>query len=249
MTIISRQDWGAKAPKQTPIPMNADQLQRIFIHYTAGPKDQSVAAIQRFHQVTRGWNDIAYNYLVDDAGNIYVGRGWFVVGGHTAGWNSKSHAICWIGTEGEPSDAAKASINYLIQDLRTRVGRDLPVEPHSAVVKTSCPGAALRSWIASGRPVGAVVAPQPAPAPAPAPAPVKYPATIKPGSKNAAVVKQLQTELNDHAKNLGSAKLKVDGDFGPKTEKLLRAFQGAVGLVVDAIVGPKTWAKLLETPR
>jgi peptidoglycan hydrolase-like protein with peptidoglycan-binding domain len=34
------------------------------------------------------------------------------------------------------------------------------------------------------------------------------------------------------------------GNFGPKTEAALRAFQRAHGLVPDGIVGPKTWAAL-----
>jgi peptidoglycan hydrolase-like protein with peptidoglycan-binding domain len=39
--------------------------------------------------------------------------------------------------------------------------------------------------------------------------------------------------------------VKVDGDFGPKTEAAVRAFQREAGLVPDGIVGPRTWASLM----
>jgi hypothetical protein len=37
----------------------------------------------------------------------------------------------------------------------------------------------------------------------------------------------------------------IDGVYGAKTEKAVIAFQQAVGLAVDGIVGPKTWAALI----
>ncbi|MEA3276446.1 MAG: N-acetylmuramoyl-L-alanine amidase [Pseudomonadota bacterium] len=40
--------------------------------------------------------------------------------------------------------------------------------------------------------------------------------------------------------------IKVDGDFGPKTEAAVRQFQRDNGLVPDGIVGPMTWAALNE---
>lgn len=60
-------------------------------------------------------------------------------------------------------------------------------------------------------------------------------AVLKVGSKGAAV-KEVQTLLG----------IAADGDFGPFTEKAVRAFQKEAGLVVDGIVGPYTLAKLKE---
>jgi peptidoglycan hydrolase-like protein with peptidoglycan-binding domain len=41
----------------------------------------------------------------------------------------------------------------------------------------------------------------------------------------------------------------VDGDFGPKTEAAVRAFQQEKNLAVDGIVGPLTWRALVVTAR
>lgn len=57
--------------------------------------------------------------------------------------------------------------------------------------------------------------------------------TIKLGSRGNDVI-TLQKKLN----------LQPDGIFGPLTDEAVREFQKANGLVVDGIVGDKTWAKL-----
>lgn len=53
-------------------------------------------------------------------------------------------------------------------------------------------------------------------------------------------VKEVQTKLNKLGFNCGA----VDGSFGPKTDAAVRSFQKSKGLVVDGIVGPKTWTAL-----
>ena len=55
-----------------------------------------------------------------------------------------------------------------------------------------------------------------------------------------AAVETLQTDLNKLGYNCGA----VDGDFGPNTEKEVKAFQTAQKLTVDGIVGPATWAAI-----
>jgi|GEM_PF-3699973 len=41
--------------------------------------------------------------------------------------------------------------------------------------------------------------------------------------------------------------LQVDGTFGPRTESAVRGFQTKAGCAVDGIVGPETWAKLVQS--
>lgn len=65
--------------------------------------------------------------------------------------------------------------------------------------------------------------------------------TIRRGSRGEYVT-LLQTQLINRGYSVGSAG--ADGVFGTNTEKAVRIFQTAAGLVVDGIVGPKTWAAL-----
>lgn len=51
----------------------------------------------------------------------------------------------------------------------------------------------------------------------------------------------LQNLLRYH----GFFKSKPDGEFGPGTERAIKAFQKARGLKADGIAGPQTWEKLI----
>jgi hypothetical protein len=73
----------------------------------------------------------------------------------------------------------------------------------------------------------------PAPAPAPKPSKPSLSGWLKRGSTGSSV-RYLQAALG----------VKVDGQFGPITDKAVRAFQAAQGLKVDGIVGPITWGRL-----
>lgn len=65
--------------------------------------------------------------------------------------------------------------------------------------------------------------------------------TLKKGSTGEQV-KKLQRCLNKIMKS----NLVVDGSFGPKTDKVVRAFQKKYKLAVDGSVGPKTRKKIKE---
>lgn len=45
-------------------------------------------------------------------------------------------------------------------------------------------------------------------------------------------------------RSLGYSDILIDGDFGPRTDAAVRNFQSKSGLVVDGIVGPKSWVVL-----
>jgi hypothetical protein len=71
-------------------------------------------------------------------------------------------------------------------------------------------------------------------------APPRYPGRpLKLGSRGISVGR-VQERLNELGYNSGP----VDGDFGPVTDRAVRAFQTVEAPPVDGIVGPITWAAL-----
>ncbi|NKY07537.1 hypothetical protein HF998_11235, partial [Cellulomonas hominis] len=105
--VISRAEWGARAPSCTPDV--AQQIVGAVVHHTAGSNAyanpaEAMAQIrndQRYHIESRGWCDIGYNFLVDKFGNIYEGRANSltqpVIGVHAGGFNTGTVGISMLG--------------------------------------------------------------------------------------------------------------------------------------------------------
>lgn len=60
---------------------------------------------------------------------------------------------------------------------------------------------------------------------------------VRRGWRNSISVKRIQAVL-------GFPKSKQDGDFGPVTERAVKAWQKRHGLTVDGVVGPVTWGRM-----
>jgi hypothetical protein len=101
-----------------------------------------------------------------------------------------------------------------------------------------------------GRPAYTGTPAKPAPAPAPAPKPATSTVPRFPGR----LITQPPVMRGDDVRTWqGRMKhrgwvITVDGAYGPKSEKVCRAFQTEKRLTVDGIVGPKTWAAAWTTP-
>ena len=81
------------------------QIPFVIIHHSYSPPakytenecEEAMRAMQNFHQMTNGWNDIGYSFAICGDGRIYQGRGYNVVGAHAPRYNDKSIGICLIG--------------------------------------------------------------------------------------------------------------------------------------------------------
>ncbi len=107
-TIVPRSQWGASAVPPRFKPQYGD-VQMAFVHHTVTANEYAaedsasiVLAIAKYHRDANGWNDIGYNLLVDQYGQIFEGRAGgveeAVIGAQAQGWNSHSTGIATIGT-------------------------------------------------------------------------------------------------------------------------------------------------------
>lgn len=152
--IRGRRLWFAK-PARSVLRADWNRPVTVFVHHTAdpGPRKSDVRRylrqIQRFHQETRGWSDIAYNYLIAPDGTAWEGRGYEVVGAHTEGRNSKSIGVCFMGTftTAAPTPAAVAAFDQLLERLRLHGAQISGVHGHGDVYPTACPGRGVRQAV------------------------------------------------------------------------------------------------------
>jgi hypothetical protein len=124
--IIPRSAWGGDGVKPRVAP-SYGEVQVAFVHHTvtanAYTPDQSgsiVLAMAKYHRDTNGWNDLGYNFVVDQYGQVFEGRAGgvdqAVIGAQAQGYNRLSTGIALLGTYSDvpASEAALQAIAQLI---------------------------------------------------------------------------------------------------------------------------------------
>ncbi|NXK50614.1 PGRP2 amidase, partial [Chauna torquata] len=162
--IVPRCMWGARPYRGTPRTLSLP-LGFVYIHHTFVPSApcrsfaacaRAMRAMQRFHQDTRGWDDIGYSFVVGSDGYLYQGRGWHWVGAHTKGHNSKGYGVGYVGnfSASLPDPDAIALVRDGLLPCAVRAGwlhRNYTLHGHRQVVNTSCPGDSLFQEIKTWR--------------------------------------------------------------------------------------------------
>ena len=215
MEIIGRKQWGARPPRHRPTSIAAASRLMVVVHHSGGPADQSVRSIQDWCIDSRGFSDIDYNFLVDQGGRVYTGRGWAAVGSHAKGYNRAGWGFCVIGND-QISAGAKAGLRALYAQAADRAGHPLRQLVHSDVGQTKCPGGKIRGWVHGGglaavRDLG-----------------------LRPVYLHGPDVEAVQRIVG----------VTPDGVFGPVTERAVRVWQHGHRLVADGVVGPLTRAAM-----
>ncbi|MER6581836.1 N-acetylmuramoyl-L-alanine amidase [Nonomuraea sp. NPDC001023] len=249
MKVIARAGWNARDPRnRLTVPWSVRT--EFFIHHTDGPTDQTLRSIQDFHMgPSRGWSDIGYNFLFDDDGVIYEGRGWLVVGAHCPDHNRTGISAAYIG-KNAPTEAALRSARWLYDEACRKAGRSLKKLGHGDRYPTECPGARLQAWVNAGMPAELVDAPAKT---SPTEDIVKDLPLLEVGTDNYDV-KTLRGLLFargglSEAAYGGAAGLKSWLELTVFDRALLedvKAFQKRAKLEADGRVGPKTYAALLR---
>ena len=159
--IRPRSAWGA-APPTGSYSWLPNQV-GIAVHwegprmgaYTQSAIPGLIRGIQRYHQQTQGWADIAYNFVVDRYGSVWEGRGWNArsAANGTNHGNSNYLAVCYLGGEGDDfTPEAAAGIAALVAEHLARGGRP-EITGHRDHVATACPGDTIYQWVRSGGPL------------------------------------------------------------------------------------------------
>jgi hypothetical protein len=259
-TIISRATWGAKPWNGTPDTVPLSRRTEFFVHYDGGhPVARTGFAIMRAIEavhIGKGWSGVGYTFVVDQAGNIYEGRGWNLQGAHCPEHNISGIGVqIAIGGDQEPSAKALAACRWLYEEACRKTGRTLAKRGHKDGFATACPGTKLYAWVKAGMPAGDH---KPAP----------NPGGSLPGSGSGADAPRYQTTINgltygygakgDHVTKAGTALVKAGfgkhytsgpGPVWTDADTLnYRDYQkslGHSGAAADGVPGEESLKKLL----
>lgn len=159
MQIITRAQWGARPWNGTPNTVSLSRRTEFFVHYDgAHAITRTGHAIMRAIEAThlgQGWAGVGYNFVVDQAGNIYEGRGWNLQGAHCPDHNVTGIGVqIAVGGDQTPSAAALAACRALYEEACQKTGRTLAKRGHKDGIATACPGTQLYAWVQAGMPAG-----------------------------------------------------------------------------------------------
>lgn len=176
---MSRAAWGADESYRW-WGVEYAPVQALTVHHSGFYSDSAPVDVVRsiYYQqaVAKGWGDIGYHLLIDDAGVVYEGRysgsaqypvfgsadALMVTGAHVGGWNTGNIGVCLLGylVNDGPTAAARESLITVLGYLAA-VGRVNALGTVNYLNPVNCNAAARpgvgghRNWAATECPGGA----------------------------------------------------------------------------------------------
>ena len=155
--LLCRDAWGASPARPGG---RRHTITRMTVHHSAvvlGDNHNAPARLrqhQHYHQVDRGWIDIAYHVGVDRNGNIYELRTPELVGDTATNYDPAGHflVLCEGDFDKEPITEAQlnsAALVFAWAAQTFHIASDT-IAGHRDFAATSCPGANLYAHVSSG---------------------------------------------------------------------------------------------------
>ena len=156
--LLCRDSWGARPPLPGGRPHT---ITRMTIHHTeVALGDNSIITSrlrqhQRYHQIDRGWVDIAYHVGVDRDGNIFELRRTAIAGDTATNYDTTGHflVVCEGDFNVEPISEAQlngAALAFAWATQEFGITSATLASHQQVAAATSCPGTNLQSHVASG---------------------------------------------------------------------------------------------------
>lgn len=156
--MLCREAWGAKAAKPGGRPHT---ITRMTLHHSAValPDNRGIVARlqqhQRYHQVDKGWVDIAYHAAVDRKGNIFALRDPAIAGDTATVYDTTGHYLVLCEGNFDEEAVTEEQLNgaALVFAWATRqfgIGVNTLASHEEVAAGTSCPGKNLEAHMTSG---------------------------------------------------------------------------------------------------
>jgi hypothetical protein len=158
--VITRRDWGANEGMRKGNPEFAP-ISKLVVHHTVTANNdpdpaQTVRAIYAYHTRSNGWNDIGYNFVVDQQGRVYEGRfarqyrpgeaptgedeaGRGVIGAHAKAVNPGTAGVAMLGDYSGGYQPPAPAIDALVRLLAWKAARH-DIDPNGASPFTAVDG-------------------------------------------------------------------------------------------------------------
>jgi hypothetical protein len=159
MTLHPRRDW-TSTPATDAHPLDPAAVKGLAVHWNGPPVPEAaltdprtyLEGVRRFHVTDRGWSDIAYNFAVDQRGDLWVLRGMH----HMSAANGDTEVnaqwvavLAIIGVGQKPSPSLLEGVKQMAAMVRREYPRGGRVTTHQAIrpADTACPGPDLIPWV------------------------------------------------------------------------------------------------------